>query len=82
MSYGDIFSRYKHIFLRNIYSDSEIAKSPQICTLQNYYVVYEKFVKVCISLLALLGNSHINKDEDQFDTNLEIFCKKNIQKQI
>ena len=32
-------------------------------------VVYQKFIKVCISLLALLG-SHINKDEDQFDTNL------------
>ena len=31
--------------------------------------MYQKFIKVCISLLALLG-SHINKDEDQFDTNL------------
>ena len=39
MSYSDIFVRYEHKFLRNIYSDSEIAKSPQIYTLQNYYVV-------------------------------------------
>ena len=31
--------------------------------------MYQKFINVCISLLALLG-SHINKDEDQFDTNL------------
>ena len=31
--------------------------------------MYQKFIKVCISLLALLG-SHINKDEDQFDTDL------------
>ena len=39
MSYSDIFVRYEHKFLRNIYSDSEIEKSPQIYTLQNYYVV-------------------------------------------
>ena len=76
MSYGYFFSRYKHIFLTNIYSNSEIAKSPQICTLQNYYVVYQKFIKVCISLLALLGNSHINKDEDQFDRNLRDFLQE------
>ena len=34
MSYGDFFVRYEQKFLRNIYSDSEIAESPQICTLQ------------------------------------------------
>ena len=69
MSYGDFFIRYEHKFLRNIYSHSEIAESPQICTLQNYYVVYQKFIKVCISLLALLS-SLINKDKDKFDINL------------
>ena len=34
MSYSDFFIRYEHKFLRNIYSDSEIAESSQICTLQ------------------------------------------------
>ena len=76
MSYGDFFIRYKHKFLRNIYSDSEIAELPQICTLQNYYVVYQKFIKICISLLALLGGSHVTKDEDQFDTYLRGFLQE------
>ena len=39
MSYANFFIRYEHKFLRNIYSDSEIAESLYICTLQNYYVV-------------------------------------------
>ena len=62
MSYSDFFIRYEHKFLRNIYSDSEIAESPQICTLRNYYVVYQKFIKISISLLALLGGTHVTKD--------------------
>ena len=57
--YSDFFIRYEHKFLRKIYSDSEIAELLQICTLQNYYVVYQKF----ISLLALLGGSHVTKDK-------------------
>ena len=76
MSYGDFFIRYEHKFLRNIYSDSEIAESPQICTLQNYYVVYQKFIKICISLLAFLGGTHVTKDEDQFDIDLKDFLQE------
>ena len=30
---GDFFLRYEHKFLGNIYSDSEIAELPEICTL-------------------------------------------------
>ena len=75
MSDGDLFIRYEHIFLRNIYSDFEIAESPQICMLQNYYVVYQKFIKVCISLLALL-RLHINRDEDEFDIDIRDFLQE------
>ena len=71
MSYSDFFIRYECKFLRNIYLDSEIAEPPQICTLQNYYVVYLKFIKICISLLALLGGTHITKYEDQFEIDLK-----------
>ena len=80
ITYGDFFIRYEHKFLRNIYSDSEIAESPQICTLQNYYVVYQKFIKICISLLALLGGSHLTKDEDLFDTDLREFLQEKYPK--
>ena len=76
MSYGDFFIRLEHKFFRNIYSYSEIAESPQICTLQNYFVVYQKFIKICISLLALLGGSHVTKDEDQFDIDVKDFLQK------
>ena len=76
MSYSDFFIRYEDKFLRNIYSDSEIAESPQNFTLQNYYVVYQKFIKICISLLALLGALHVTKDEDQFDIDLKYFLQE------
>ena len=73
MSYGNFCIRYEHKFLRNIYSDNEIAESPQIFTLQNYYLAYQKFIKIYISLLALSG-SHINViDEDQFNDDLKDF---------
>ena len=48
MSYGNFFIRYKHKFLRNIYSDFEITESPQICTLQIQYILYQKFIKICV----------------------------------
>ena len=76
MSYGDFFIRYEHKFLRNTHSYSEIAESPQICTLQRYYAVYQKFIKICISLLALLGGSHLTKDEDQFDIEIKDFLQE------
>ena len=66
----------EHKFLRNIYSDSEIAESPEICTLQNHYVVYQKFIKICMTLLALLGGLYVTKDEDQLGTDLKDFLQE------
>ena len=66
--------RYEHKFLRNIYSDSKISESPQICTLQNLYVVYQKSIKICF--LALIGGSHVTKNEDQFEINLKDFLQE------
>ena len=77
MPCGHFLIRYEDKFSRNIDSDSEITESPQICTLQTYYVVYQKFIKVCMNLLALL-DSYMNKDH-QFDTGLRYFLQKNIQ---
>ena len=34
--------------------DVEIIQSLQICTLKNYYEDYQKFIKICAPLLALL----------------------------
>ena len=37
--------------------------------------MYQKFIKICISLLVLLGGSHITKDEDQFDIDRKGFLQ-------
>ena len=33
--------------------------------------MYQKFIKICINLLALLGGLHVTKDENQFETDLK-----------
>ena len=38
--------------------------------------VDQKFIKICISLLALLGGSHITKDEDKFHIDLKDFLQE------
>ena len=38
--------------------------------------MYQKFIKICISLLALLGGSHVTKDEDQFDIDIKDFLQE------
>ena len=75
MSYGDFFIRFEHKFLRNIYSDEEIQQSPQIYTLEKHYEKYQKFIKICISLLYSFG-SNMNQDEDQFDLDLKDFLQE------
>ena len=38
--------------------------------------MYQKFIQICISLLALLGGSHVTKDEDQFNIDLKDFLQE------
>ena len=73
--YSDVFLRFEHQFLRNIYSDREIQQSPQICTLEKYYETYQKFRKLSISLLPIFG-SNLNQDEDEFDLDLNHFLQE------
>ena len=76
MSYSNFFIRFQHKFLRNANSDEESRYSPQICTLEKYYEAYQKFVKICISLLSIFG-SNMNQDKDQFDLDLKDFLQEN-----
>ena len=57
MPYSDFFIRFEHKFLRNIYSDEELQQSPQIRTLEKYYETYQKFIKICLSLLSIFGSN-------------------------
>ena len=60
MSFGDFVIRYKHKFLRNIYTEKEINDSYQIKDLESYYEIFEKYIEICIGLLALLNNMQRN----------------------
>ena len=60
MSFGDFVIRYKHKFLRNIYTEKEINDSYQIKYLESYYEIFEKYIEICIGLLALLNNMQRN----------------------
>ena len=60
MSFGDFLIRYKHKFLRNIYTEKEINDSYQIKDLESYYEIFEKYIEICIGLLALLNNIQRN----------------------
>ena len=44
MSYVDYYIRYEHKFLRNIFSNKQLATSPEISTLENYCITYQKFL--------------------------------------
>ena len=69
MYYGNFFIRYEHKSLRNIYSDKEIAESPQVFTLEKHYEAYQKFVKICVELLSLTSNNVYSNQRDLFDAN-------------
>ena len=73
MSYSDFFIRLERKFLRNICSNTEIAESPQICTLEKYYETYKKFVKICVGLLLLTSNKVHSNQGDLFDANVRDF---------
>ena len=77
MSYRDIFIRYEHKFLRNIYSTEKLESSPEIKTLKGYYKTFKEFIKICVSLQSVLV-SHVNFDDsDDHDHELQGFLRNN-----
>ena len=77
MSYGNFFIRYEHKFLGNIYSKEQIESSPQIKTLKEYYKIFQKFIKICVSFQSVLI-SHVNFDDsDDNDHELKDFLQNN-----
>ena len=60
MTLGDFVIRYDHKFLRNIYTEKEIQKSDHIKNLRSYYEIFQKYIQICIGLLALVNNFDIN----------------------
>ena len=60
MTFGDFMIRYEHKFLRNIYTVEQLQQSEHIKTLKNYYYIFEKYIQICIGLLALLNSGNRN----------------------
>ena len=77
ISYRVFFIRYKHKFLRNLYSNKEIAESPQIFTLEKYYETYQMIIKIWVGLLSLTSNVHTQGDF--FDVNVRNFLDEKYQ---
>ena len=70
MSFGDFVIRYEHKFLRNIYTEKEVDYSYHIKDLESYCEIFEKYIEICVGLLALLNivqrNNFINLFTEEF----------------
>ena len=75
MTDGDFFIRFEHKFLRNIYSYNELAQSEHICSIENYYTLYKKFINICIGILSIFG-TNCNIDDNTNDDLKEFLREK------
>ena len=73
MSFGNFVIQYEHKFLRNIHRDEQLQDSHHLKNLENYYKIFNKYIMICIGLLALLNN--FNK-KDFIDLATEEFVEK------
>ena len=73
MTYGDFVIRFEHTFLRNIFSEEQLCSAEQIKTLQNYYEFFQKYIQMCVGLLALLNS---NQRENFINDEVEDFVEE------
>ena len=70
MTYGDFVIGFEHTFLPNIFSEEQLSLAEQIKTLQNYYNFFQKYIQICVGLLALLNSNQrgnfINDEVEDF----------------
>ena len=72
MTYGDFVIRFEDIFWWNIFSEEQLCSTEQIKSLQNYYEFFQKYIQICISLLALLNsNQRENFINDEVENLVE-----------
>ena len=76
MTYGDFVIRFEHTFLRNIFSEEQLCSADQIKTLQNYYEFFQRYIQICVGLLALLNS---NQRDNFINDEVENLWKKNLQ---
>ena len=71
MTFGDYIYRFEYKFLRNIFSEEQLASAEQIRTLENYYNFFEEFIETCVGLLAFLNGNHRNFINDSTENFVE-----------
>ena len=54
MTYGDFVIRFEHTF------EEQLCSAEQIKTLQNYYEFFQKYIQICVGLLALYHTGNRN----------------------
>ena len=73
MTYGDFVIRFEHKFLQNIFREEQLCSAEQIKTLQNYYEFFQKYIQICVGLLALLNS---NQRENFINDEVEDFVEE------
>ena len=73
MTYGDFVIRFEHTFLRNIYSEEQLRSAEHTKNLQNYYDIFQKYIQICVGLLALLNS---NRRDNFISDEVEEFVEE------
>ena len=70
MTYGDFIIRFEHKFLQNIFTEEQLQSAEHTANLQNYYEIFNKYIQICVGLLALLNGNRrqnfINDETEEF----------------
>ena len=73
MTYGDFVIHFEHTFLRNIYSEQQLCSAEHTINFQNYYEFFQKYIKICVGLLALLNS---NRSDNFINNEVEDFVEE------
>ena len=73
MTYGDFVIRFEHTFSHNIYSEQQLCSAEYIKNLENYYEFFQKYIQICIGLLALLNS---NRSDNFINDEVENFVEE------
>ena len=76
MTYGDFIIRYEHKFLRNIYTPEEL-KNSNVSTLQEYYSLYSKLIRIYDELNNLEMYTSINDIDENILNEIKSFDDDN-----
>ena len=73
ITYGDFIICFEHKFLRNIFTEEQLQSAEHTANLQNYYEIFNKYIQICVGLLAL---SNSNRRENFINDETEEFVEE------